>query len=285
MGAWQHACDGTRQKPLARLVSYAYVLRTMAKLKPLAQPSGDQQFISDIADFFDLPPALIIEKAKFVLRSGDTVPLDTKVDRFSIEKLLGYGKQKGEQWAAASLGLTVDTLQKCYQHDALTDTPLPFGVISPRKRQSGTSDERKIFHLDQLADWASMLIESHMGHTITFSSVTGKAIRLRDALKSAGIDAQLQFCSFESKYLKEFCISEEDFAKRVVSSTLCFESTQPIWEGNGCWLENGKPISLKPDIISYEALLADPSLTSRVNRSTLEHFDEVVNRYGIRHHV
>ena len=225
----------------------------MPKLELQENPSGDQRTVAVIADFFDLPPSQIIEKAKPILPKGTDISLETKVDRFLIEKALSYGKQKGERWAAASLGLTLDTLQQCCGHEALTDTPLPFGVLPTKKRQHSGLDDRKIFHLDQLSEWATMLIESHQGRAVTFSSVTNKAIRLRDALKEAGIDAKLQFCSFESKHLSELRLSDSDEGARAVASVLCLVTGEPIWEGNGCWLENGKPLSLKPDFVSYEA--------------------------------
>jgi hypothetical protein len=237
--------------------------------------SGDPQTISDIADFFDLPPSLIKVKIKPLLRLDETAD-SSVVDRFLVERTLDMGLVKGASWAAASLGLKRDTFTSCIDCEDLEALPMPWGSLPRRQRSNSKEDERKIFNLDLLSDWATKLITQHLGHPITFSNVTSKALRLREALTAAGLkDAQVEFCSFESRHLDKLGIEASQEEERAVSSTLCAVTKEPIWEGYGCWLDNGKPLSLQPDLVSYEEVWQGSIVPALLNPTSYEHFRQL----------
>ena len=244
-------------------------------------PKGDLKTLREIADLFELPPSYIRQKARQLL--GKDVDNTTLVDRFRIERELDNGTIKGARWAAALLGLTKATFDACLEHEGLSTLPMPSGIL-PRRKQSGEAeDQRRIFSLKILADWATKLIEEHLGYAITFSNVTSKALKLREALRSAGIEQpEVQFCTFESAHLAQLKINPDLELDRVVASTLCYLSEQPIWEGYGCWLDYGKPMSLRPDLVSYEEVLKDTNLRRIIQPASYEHFIRLVEAWGVQ---
>lgn len=242
-------------------------------------PKGDPKTVREIADLFDLPPSYIHQKARQLL--GKDVDKTTLVDRFRIERELDNGTIKGARWAAASLGLTRATFDACFKHEGLSTLPMPSGILPAGKQSGEAEDQRRIFSLKILADWATKLIEDHLGYTITFSNVASKALKLREALRSAGIDRpEVQFCTFESAHLAQLKIDPDCESDRVVASTLCYLSEQPIWEGYGCWLDYGKPMSLRPDLVSYEEVLKDKNLRNIIQPASYEHFVWLVETWG-----
>lgn len=251
-------------------------------MKPRSR-SGDIQTISDIADFFDLPPSYVLQTARRVCQPEDVRDKNSEVDRFRVERALDGGLILGVSWAAAALGITKETVNACLGNvEGLAWLPLPSGSLPPSKRQAGDkNDERRIFNLDMVSDWATKLIRAHLGYSLTMSNVTSKALKLRDALKAAGVaTAEVEFCSFESKHLTELKIDPANESDRTVSSTLCCYTMTPIWVGNGCWLDNGKPISMKPDLVSYEEVWLGRVKNSEIQPASLDHFRQLTSGWG-----
>lgn len=242
---------------------------------------GDPQTVPDIAEFFDLPPSFVRQKvARFEGKDVDDTQL---IDRFRVERELDNGTIKGSRWAAASLGLKKKSFDACVGNEALSALPVPSGMLAAKHKTAGPDDQRRIFNLKLLADWATKLIEDHLGHTITFANVTSKALKLRDALRAAGMeDADVQFCTFESAHLTELEIDPGIESRRAVTSTLCSLTAEPIWQGYGCWLDNGKPISLPPDLVSYSEVLKNPTLRSVIQSGSYGNFARLVETAGIK---
>jgi len=248
-------------------------------MKPRSR-SGDIQTIGDIANFFDLPPSYVLQTARRALKPEDIRDKNSEVDRFRVERALDGGLIQGGTWAAAALGITKATFDACLENpEGLAWLPLPAGLLPPSKRQAGDkSDGRLIFNLDLVSDWATKLIREHLGYSLTMSNVTSKALKLRDALKAAGVDtAEVEFCSFESKHLAELKIEPGNEMDRTVASTLCCYTMKPIWVGNGCWLDNGKPISMKPDLVSYEEVLLGNVQSSEIQPASFDHFRQLTS--------
>ncbi len=244
---------------------------------------GEPVPIQEVAEFFELPPSFVIEKARQIYDSlGDDFDTQLKrsVNRFRLEKALDGGRTVGLRWAAASLGLEQTTFEKCLNFPGLALLPIPHGRLIT-KNPKLPKDNLPIFNLDLLAAWATKVIELLGNFSGTFSNVTSKSIRLRDVLISVGVpDPKLQFCTFETKHLEDLGIDAEDERARTVSSTLCILTRSPIWQGYGCWLDNGKPITMSPDLVSYQVLLENKIPTDILDRGSYQRFLELTEDWG-----
>lgn len=166
--------------------------------------------------------------------------------------------------------------------DPLALVPLPIGRLRERDRTPDPRDTTSyVFHLGRLSDWATDVIRRFTNWSGIFGSATSKALRLRDALRSAGVpgEMEVEFCSFESRHLAKLRIDPADEKSRAVASTLCAVTMAPIAERYGAWIDNGKPISLRPDLVSYEELLMKRVPRAMIQEASHNSFIDLIQHW------
>jgi hypothetical protein len=235
----------------------------------IREKMGDPQRVIDIADFFDLPVEFILETARRV-RPGESFTEESEVDRWRIEQALDSGRIFGVLHAAASLGITQQSLRSAM--DQLKDDvlPVPFGKINGQI-------QRMIFNEKMLNEWSMHFIRLVLGRAPVFSSLDHAARILVQALKVKEISAEIEYCSFEKRYWEKMGIDEENGA---VASLICCLTGKPVSIAHAAWLDNGKPMSLKPDRISFEVLLNEPEYRPQVYAASLKNFEAFMEKLG-----
>lgn len=233
----------------------------------IREKMGDPQRIVDIHEFFDLPVEFIIETARKIWQGKELSGAD-EVDRWQVERALDSGRIYGPLHASAFLGVTTEALKEAVKKLKSHILPVPAGQFNGDL----------IFSEKVLEEWSFRFIEFVLERKIAFGNLDQKARRLVETLQKQGINAKLQHCSFEEKYWDKMGLQESE---KAIAHLLCAITHQPVAIQYTAWLDNGKPISLKPDRISWQVLIDDPKFLSRLFPNSVRGFDEFKEKWGI----